>query len=108
MCPRYVKKINTDRGLAAATRTNITSIPDVPLNATGSSAKKYSESSHQKSQKAANDINVLQSPAKVAKFDDSLQNLTETNRRLEQLMHKPKSQWTAEDKKLIALTKTLK
>ena len=83
----------------------------MPLTATNTSAKKYSEASFQKSQKsqkAANDINVQQPPVKVAKFDDSLQNLTETNRRLEQLMHKPKSQWTAEDKKLISLTKTLK
>ena len=77
----------------------------------GSSSKKFSESAYQKSQKASkgmNDYNIQNSPAKITKFDDSLHNLTETNRKLEQLMHKPKSQWTAEDKRLIAMTKSLK
>lgn len=78
-----------------------------------SGGKTAGETSYQKSQKlmkAANDVNVVQPqlPVKVTRFDDSLHNLAETNRKLEQLMHKPRSQWTAEDKKLIAMTKAMK
>ena len=111
ICPKYVKRINTERGLASLTKSSIVPSTDMPLLSTPGSGKKYSETAYQKSQRAmkgANDIAVNSSPNKVTRFDDSLQNLTETNRKLEQLMHKPKTQWTAEDKKLIALTKTLK
>jgi hypothetical protein len=58
--------------------------------------------------KAEKDVHFISSTAQVSRFEDSLANLTEANRKLELLMHKPKSQLTAEDRKLIAMTKMLK
>jgi hypothetical protein len=118
ICPKYIKKINTEQGLAAATRANLIQ-PLTPTSskqlagAPTSGSKAHNEASYQRSQramKAANDISIQQPalPVKVTRFDDSLHNLAETNRKLEVLMHKPRSQWTAEDKKLVAMTKSLK
>jgi hypothetical protein len=110
--------VNTEQSLATSTRANLIT-PTTPTSSkqmagTQTSASRVAgESSYQKSQrllKAANDVNVLQPalPVKVTRFDDNLVNLAETNRKLELLMHKPRSQWTADDKKLVAMTKALK
>lgn len=118
ICPKYLRKINTEQTLAATTRANLIQ-PTTPTSSkqlagtVTSGGRATGESSYQKSQramKAANDINVVQPqlPVKITRFDDSLQNLAETNRKLELLMHKPRSQWTAEDKKLVAMTKAMK
>lgn len=118
VCPKYIKKINTEQKLAVTSRANLmqstTPSSTNHLGATQTSGgRTYNESSYQKSQKAmkgAHDINVQQPalPVKVTRFDDSLQNLAETNRKLEKLMHKPRSQWTADDKKLVSMAKSMK
>jgi hypothetical protein len=78
-----------------------------------SAGKVFSESAYQRAQrsmKASHDSSAQEPamPLKVARFDDSLQSLAEVNRRLEKLMHKPRSQWTAEDKRLVATAKSMK
>lgn len=118
VCPKYIKKINTEQGLAVTTRANLMQ-PTTPgstqkLGGTQTSGgRTYNESSYQKNQRAlkgSHDINIQQPmlPVKVARFDDSIENLAEINRKLEKLMHKPRSQWTAEDKKLVSMAKANK
>jgi hypothetical protein len=111
ICPKYVKKINTERNLSSLTRSGIVHVSDtgIPLNSTPTG--KYSESSYQKSQrsmKASQDVKLSNTPPKTVKFDDGIENLTETKKKVEALLHKPKSQWSPEDKKLLSIMRSLK
>lgn len=92
--PQVREEDNTERNLSSLTRSGIVHVSDtgIPLNSTPTG--KYSESSYQKSQrsmKASQDVKLSNTPPKTVKFDDGIENLTETKKKVEALLHKPRA-----------------